>query len=49
VVRDFLHGQVDLDIDGGFCGVLDTTVISMADGDGPEVVREGAGPVDSIF
>ena len=48
-VRDFLQGQVDLVIDGGFCGVTETTVISLADGDGPEVVREGAGPVDSIY
>ena len=39
----------DLVIDGGFCGVMETTVISMADGDGPEVIREGAGPVDSIY
>ena len=48
-VRDFLQGQVDLVIDGGFCGVTETTVISLADGNGPEVVREGAGPLDAIF
>ena len=48
-VRDFLQGQVDLVIDGGFCGVTETTVISLADGSGPEVVREGAGPLDAIF
>ena len=39
-VRDFLQGQVDLVIDGGFCGVTETAVISLADGSGPEVVRE---------
>ena len=40
---------MDLVIDGGFCGVTETTVISLADGNGPEVVREGAGPLDAIF
>lgn len=48
-VRDFLQEQVDLVIDGGFGGVQETTVISLADGDGPEVIREGAGPLDSIY
>ncbi|MGB2246442.1 MAG: L-threonylcarbamoyladenylate synthase [Alcanivorax sediminis] len=48
-VRDFLQGQVDLVIDGGFGGVQETTVISLVDGEGPQVIREGAGPIDSIF
>jgi tRNA threonylcarbamoyl adenosine modification protein (Sua5/YciO/YrdC/YwlC family) len=48
-VRNVLEGQVDLIIDGGFGGVTETTVISLVDGDGPEVVREGAGALDSIF
>lgn len=48
-VRNVLEGQVDLILDGGFGGVTETTVISLVDGDGPEVVREGAGPLDSIF
>lgn len=48
-VRDFLQGKVDLVIDGGFGGVQETTVISLVDGDGPEVIREGAGPLDSIY
>jgi len=48
-VRDFLNEQVDLVIDGGFCGVTETTVISLVDGNGPKVVREGAGALDAIF
>ena len=48
-IRDELEHQVDLVIDGGFCGVTETTVISLPDGNGPEVVREGAGPLDAIF
>jgi len=48
-VRDFLNNQVDMVIDGGFCGVTETTVISLVDGNGPEVIREGAGPLDAIF
>lgn len=48
-VRNVLEGRVDLIIDGGFCGMTETTVISLADGDGPEVVREGAGSLEGIF
>ena len=44
-----LQGQVDLIIDGGFGGLTETTVIDLHDGDGPHVLREGAGEVDSIF
>ena len=48
-VREFLQGRVDLVIDGGFGGLTETTVISLADGQGPEVVREGAGSLDGIY
>lgn len=48
-IRNVLDGQVDLILDGGFGGLTETTVISLVDGDGPEVVRQGAGPVESIF
>lgn len=48
-IRNVLDGQVDLILDGGFGGLTETTVISLVDGDGPEVVRQGAGPVDSVF
>ncbi|MDF1820614.1 MAG: L-threonylcarbamoyladenylate synthase [Alcanivoracaceae bacterium] len=48
-VETTLQGQVDLIIDGGFGGLTETTVISLAGGDGPEVLREGAGEVESVF
>jgi tRNA threonylcarbamoyl adenosine modification protein (Sua5/YciO/YrdC/YwlC family) len=44
-IRDLMQHQVDLVIDGGYCGLESTTVISY-EGDYPEVVREGMGPVD---
>lgn len=47
-VEAALQGQVDLIIDGGFGGLTETTVIDLHDGDGPVVLREGAGEVDSI-
>lgn len=48
-VKNLLGNQVDLVIDGGFGGLMETTVVSLADGQGPEIIREGAGPVDDIF
>ena len=41
-MRDLLQHQVDLIIDGGYCGMEPTSVINMT-GDMPEVTREGAG------
>lgn len=46
-MRDTLDKQVDLIIDGGFCGMEPTSVISLLDGV-PEVLREGKGDVSSI-
>lgn len=43
-MRDVLGNQVDLIIDGGFCGMEPTTVIDLTDGV-PEVVREGKGEI----
>ena len=48
-VETTLQGQVDLIIDGGFGGLTETTVIDLHDGEGPNVLREGAGEVDSIY
>lgn len=48
-IETVLQGRVDLIIDGGFGGLDETTVVSLVDGDGPVIVREGAGPVDRIF
>lgn len=46
-IRDALQKQVDLVIDGGFASMEETTVVSLLDGS-PEVLREGAGPVDGF-
>ncbi len=44
-MRDLLQHQVDLIIDGGYCGMEATSVINMVE-DVPEVVREGAGDTE---
>ncbi|MBA4502508.1 L-threonylcarbamoyladenylate synthase [Marinobacterium marinum] len=44
-MRDLLQQQVDLIIDGGYCGMEATSVINMIE-DAPEIVREGAGNTD---
>lgn len=41
-IRELLEHQVDLVIDGGYCGLEPTTVVDMT-GDVPEVVRKGEG------
>jgi len=41
-IRQVLEHQVDLVIDGGYCGLEPTTVVDMT-GDVPEVVRKGEG------
>ncbi|MCW8886536.1 MAG: L-threonylcarbamoyladenylate synthase [Motiliproteus sp.] len=46
-IRDSLQHQVDLVIDGGYCGMEATTVIKITD-DEIEVVREGAGSISSF-
>lgn len=43
-IRDLMEHQVDLVIDGGFCGLEATTVINF-EHDVPEVIREGMGDV----
>lgn len=47
-IRIELEGRVDLIIDGGFCGIVETSVIDMTD-DFPQIIREGAGDVSSII
>ncbi|GGB88189.1 threonylcarbamoyl-AMP synthase [Marinobacterium zhoushanense] len=46
-IRDMLQHQVDLVIDGGYCGMEATSVISLLN-EAPEVVRKGAGEVSSF-
>jgi tRNA threonylcarbamoyl adenosine modification protein (Sua5/YciO/YrdC/YwlC family) len=46
-IRDRVQPQVDLIIDGGFGALHETTVVSLLNG-APEILREGAGPVDAF-
>jgi len=46
-IRATLEHQVDLIIDGGYCGMEATSVINMT-GDAPEVVRVGMGDVSDF-
>ena len=46
-IRDTLQHQLDLVIDGGYCGLEPTTVVKM-DGNETEVLRAGAGDA-SVF
>lgn len=41
-IREELEHHVDLVIDGGYCGIEATTIVSLLD-DIPEVIREGMG------
>jgi tRNA threonylcarbamoyl adenosine modification protein (Sua5/YciO/YrdC/YwlC family) len=41
-IRDTLEHELDLVIDGGFCGYEESTIVSLLD-DVPEVIREGTG------
>ena len=41
-MRDTLGSQVDLVIDGGYCGMEPTTVVDLT-GDEPEIIRTGKG------
>jgi tRNA threonylcarbamoyl adenosine modification protein (Sua5/YciO/YrdC/YwlC family) len=41
-IREILQHEVELVIDGGFCGMEATSVINLVE-DAPEVMREGAG------
>ena len=44
-----LSGQVDMIVLGGHGGLEETTVVSLVEEDGPQILREGAGPIDRIF
>lgn len=41
-IREILEHELDLVIDGGFCGFEESTIVSLLD-DVPEVIRVGAG------
>ncbi len=46
-IRQMLEHQVDLIIDGGFCGIEPTSVISLVE-DVPVVLRKGAGDTSAF-
>lgn len=46
-IRDLLEHQVELVIDGGFCGLEPTTVVDLTE-EVPRVTRVGCGPVDEF-
>ena len=46
-IRDLLQHEVDLVIDGGYCGMEATTVINLID-DVPVVIRRGAGSISDF-
>lgn len=46
-IRDRLEHQVDLIIDGGYCGLAPTTVVDLRDG-APLILREGAGSIEAL-
>jgi tRNA A37 threonylcarbamoyladenosine synthetase subunit TsaC/SUA5/YrdC len=43
-IRDLLQHELDLVIDGGYCGTEATSVINLTE-DHPEVIRAGAGDI----
>ncbi len=47
-MRERLEHQVDLVIDGGYCGIKPTTVVDLV-GDSPEVMRVGKGDIDWLI
>lgn len=46
-MRELLQHQVDLVIDGGYCGMEATSVINLTD-EVPEIVRSGAGNIENF-
>jgi tRNA A37 threonylcarbamoyladenosine synthetase subunit TsaC/SUA5/YrdC len=46
-MRERLGSQVDLVIDGGYCGLEPTTVLDLT-GDTPKVLRRGRGDVSVL-
>ncbi|NRA21045.1 MAG: threonylcarbamoyl-AMP synthase [Oceanospirillaceae bacterium] len=46
-IRDILQHEIDLVIDGGYCGMEATSVINLVE-DTPEIIREGAGSISNF-
>lgn len=47
-IRETLEHQVELVIDGGYCGMEPTTVIDLT-GDEPKIIREGCGAIEDFI
>jgi len=47
-IRERLEHDVDLVIDGGFCGAEPTTVIDLTDGGVPRLLRQGRGDAGEL-
>ncbi len=47
-IRESLEHQLDLVVDGGYCGLDATTVIDLS-GDTPELIRQGCGDAAAFF
>ena len=47
-IQQTLGANLDLIIDGGYCGMDETSLISLVD-DSLEVLRQGAGPVEAFL
>jgi len=47
-IRETLEHEVDLVIDGGYCGLEPTTVVDLVDGV-PDVIRQGCGSADGLL
>ena len=46
-IRDVLEHQVELVIDGGYCGMEATTVVDLTD-EQPQIIRQGCGSSDIL-
>lgn len=47
-IREILEHQLDLVVDGGYCGMEATTVIDLTD-DAPELIRQGCGSYEDFI
>jgi tRNA threonylcarbamoyl adenosine modification protein (Sua5/YciO/YrdC/YwlC family) len=46
-IRETLEHQLELIVDGGYCGMEPTTVVDLT-GDHPQIIREGCGSIESL-